>query len=82
MVDQNLLTVFIALTAAAVVIQAGILVGFYFLSLKWSRQADNAIDVSRKVLGPLQAAVENLHAITMRLVEFRAKVQTRIRRAI
>ena len=47
MVDQNLMTVFIALTALAVLIQTAILAGFYFLSMKMSRQADKAIDASR-----------------------------------
>jgi hypothetical protein len=70
MVDQHLLTIFIALTAVAVLIQTGILVGFYFLSSKLSRQADQAIDVTRNVLGPLQTAVENLTGLTARIAEF------------
>ena len=44
MVDQSLLTVFLALTAAAILIQTGILVGFYFASAKLGQQADRAID--------------------------------------
>jgi hypothetical protein len=71
MVDQNLLTVFIALTAAAVLIQTGILVGFYFLSTKLSRQADQAVDVARNLLGPLQTTAENLQSVSERLTEFR-----------
>jgi hypothetical protein len=70
MVDQNLLTIFVALTAVAVLIQTGILVGFYLLSSKLSRQADQALDVSRNVLGPLQTAVQNLKAVTARISEF------------
>jgi hypothetical protein len=71
MVDQNLLTVFIALAAAAVLIQTGILVGFYFLSTKLSRQADQAVDVARNLLGPLQTTAENLQSVSERLTEFR-----------
>jgi hypothetical protein len=79
MVDQNLLTIFIALTAAAVVIQTGILVGFYFLSSKLSRQADQALDVARNMLGPLQTAVENLKAVTGRIAEFSVSTQGQLR---
>ena len=79
MVDQNLLTIFVALTAVAVVIQTGILVGFYFLSSKLSRQADQAIDLTRNLLGPLQTAVENLRAVTERIAEFSASTQGQLR---
>ena len=41
MVDQNLLTIFVALTAVAVLIQTGILVGFYLVSAKLSRPSGN-----------------------------------------
>jgi hypothetical protein len=72
MVDQNLLTIFIALTTLAVLIQTGILVGFYFLSTKLSRQADRAMDATRNFLGPVQKAVENLQDVSARIVEFGA----------
>jgi hypothetical protein len=48
--DQSLLTIFIALTTVAVLIQTGILVGFLFLSTKLSRHADQAMDRSHNVL--------------------------------
>jgi hypothetical protein len=80
MVDQNLLTIFIGLTALAVLIQAGILVGFYFLSTKLSRQADRAMDVSRNLLGPLQTTAENLRAVSARLAELSATTQEQLRR--
>ena len=79
MVDQNLLTIFIALTVVAVVIQTGILVGFYFLSSKLSRQADQAIDATRNLLGPLQTAVENLRTVTARIAGFSASTQGQLR---
>lgn len=75
MVDQNLLTIFLAVTTAAVLIQTGILAGFYFLSTKLSRQADHALDVSRNLLGPLQSTVENLQTATARIVEFSSRTR-------
>jgi hypothetical protein len=79
MVDQNLLTVFIALTAAAVLIQTGILVGFYYVSTKLSRQADQAIEVSRNVFGPLQTTLENAKAVTGQIAEVTAKMPAQLR---
>jgi predicted PurR-regulated permease PerM len=79
MVDQTLLTVFVALTALAVLIQTGILVGFYYISTKLSRQADQAIDVSRNVLGPLQSTLENVKAVTAQIAEVTSKAPGQLR---
>jgi hypothetical protein len=79
MVDQNLLTIFIALTAVAVLIQAGILVGFYFLSTKLSRQADQALDITRNLLGPVHTTAQNLEAVTARLARLSAVTQEQLR---
>ena len=69
MIDQNLLTFFIALTSVAILIQTGILVGFYFLTTKLTRQADRAVDSTRNLLRPAQAAAEGLQSVSARLVE-------------
>jgi hypothetical protein len=79
MTDQTLLTIFVALTAVAVLIQTGILVGVYFLSTKLTRQADNAMDMSRNLLGPLQRTVENLQAVSARIAEFSSRTQQQLR---
>ena len=79
MVDQNLLTVFVALTAAAVLIQAGILVGFYFVSAKLSRQADQALDITRNLLSPVHSTAQNLESVTARLAKFSAVTQEQLR---
>jgi hypothetical protein len=79
MADQNLLTIFLALTAVAVLIQTGILVGFYLASLKLSRQFDQAMDLTRNLLGPLQNAVENLRGVTASVAEFSASTRGQLR---
>jgi hypothetical protein len=79
MVDQNALTVFVALTTVAVLIQTGILVGFFFLSTKLSRQVDQALDSTRNVLGPLESAAENLKAVTAVLSRFSSETQGQLR---
>ena len=77
--NQNLLTIFIAITALAVLIQTGILAGFYFASLKLSRQLDQAVDLSRNLFGPLQSAVENLKSVSGRIAEFSASTRGQLR---
>jgi hypothetical protein len=69
MVDQNLLTVFLALTAVAILIQTGILVGFYLVSTKLNRQVDRALDVTSNVLVPLQSTAENLQKVSAKIAE-------------
>ena len=77
--NQNLLTVFIALTAIAIFIQTGILVGFYFVSTKLSRQADQAVAATRNLLGPLEKVTENLQTVSARVAEFGAATQGQLR---
>jgi hypothetical protein len=79
MVDQNLLTIFVAVTAAAVLIQAGIFLGFYFLSTKLSRQAEQALDVTRNLIGPAHAAAQNLEAVSARIAKVSAVTQEQLR---
>jgi hypothetical protein len=79
MFDQNLWTIFIALTAGAILIQTGILLGFYFLSAKLNRQADQIMGVTQRLLGPVQNAVENLQTISQRLSEFSSKMPEQLR---
>ena len=79
MADQNLLTIFLAVTAVAVLIQTGILVGFYFASLKLSRQFDQVVDLTRNLFGPLQSSIENLRSVTARIAEFSASTRGQLR---
>jgi hypothetical protein len=79
MVDQNLLTIFLALTAVAVLIQTGILVGFCLVSSKLSRQVDQAMDATRNLVGPLQSTASSLETVTARFVEFSASAQKQLR---
>lgn len=80
MVNPNLLTIFIALTAVAVVIQTGILVGFYFLSTKLSRQADQAMDATRNLVGPLHTVADNLQTVSARIAGIGATTHEKLRR--
>ncbi len=70
MYDRNLLIIFVAMTTVAVLIQLGILAGLFFVSMKLSRQADQALDISRSLLGPLHKTAENLQAVSTHVAEF------------
>jgi hypothetical protein len=80
MVDQTLLTIFVALTAVAVLIQTAILAGFYFLSMKLSRQADQAMDATRNMVGPLHTVADNLQDVSAHIADITLKVSRRLRR--
>jgi len=80
MVDQNLLTVFLAVTTLAVLIQTGILVGFYFASAKLGQQADRALDATRNLFGPLQQTVGNLKKVSSHIADLSSEAQEQLRR--
>ena len=67
MAVQDLLTIFLALTGLAILVQTGVLVGFYFVSWKLSHQVEQAMQATRNILGPVQAAVEILQAVSARI---------------
>jgi len=63
MVQQNLLTIFIAVTALAVLIQTGILAGFYFVSSKLAEVRHGVPESGAKSFGIDQAVAEStLHS--------------------
>ena len=80
MVNQSLMTVFIALTAVAVLIQTAILAGLYFLSMKLSRQADKAMGVTRNMVGPLHKVADNLQDVSARIADTSLKASRALHR--
>jgi predicted PurR-regulated permease PerM len=79
MVDQKLLTIFIAITAVAVLIQLGILVGFYFLTSKLTQQANRAVDQTQRLFGPMNQVINTLQSASNRLAEISSSVQGQAR---
>jgi hypothetical protein len=70
MVDQNLLTVFIALTTLSILIQTGIIAGLFYVTYKMSQQADRALGQSRRLYDPLHRIVDSLQTGSVRIHEF------------
>jgi hypothetical protein len=79
MVDQNLLTIFIAVTSVAVLIQAGILVGLYFLVSKMMKQANRAVEQTQLMFGPVSRMIAVIQSASDRLAKVSASVQTQAR---
>ena len=69
MVDQKLLTIFVALTSVAILIQTGILVGFYILSHKVSRQANRAVEETQNLFVLMNRLIKRLQTASDRLAE-------------
>jgi len=79
MVNQDLLTVFVALTAVAVLLQTGILIGMYVLTNKISSQLDRATEHARSLLGPAVSLTEQLQSVTARMAEHGLSTQVKLR---
>jgi len=78
MADERLLTIFIAVTAVAVLLQTGITAGLCFMSLKMSRQADRAAAEARKFVGPVHDLMNKIEFAANRLAEVSASTQTQL----
>ena len=81
MVDQNLLTTFIALTTLAVLIQTGIVAGLYFVTLKASRQVDRLTAETRRLFTPLHRIIETLESSSAQISRFAKSSQGQLKQA-
>ena len=78
MADQHLLTIFIAITAVAILIQTGITAGLCFVSFKMSRQAERAAAEAKRYVEPAQRLINQLESAANRLAEFTAESKTQL----
>jgi hypothetical protein len=66
---EGLLTLFVGLTALAVITQAGVLVAIYMMSKKLSNQVDRFVKDTRDMMVPLKSITENLRTASANVVE-------------
>ena len=66
---ESLLTLFVGLTAAAVMLQAGILISLYLLSRRVADQVESTLDQVRELAPPLKTITENLKTVSEDAVE-------------
>jgi hypothetical protein len=77
---EGLLTLFVALTAAAVMAQVGVLVGIYVMSKRLSEQVERFTKETRELMIPLPSITENLRAASSNLVEIGLAAREQFRR--
>ena len=77
---EGLLTLFVALTALAVMTQAGVLVAIYFMSKRMSEQVDRFVKETREMMGPMKTIAENLRVASTNLVDIGLAAREQFRR--
>jgi hypothetical protein len=77
---EGLLTLFVALTAIAVITQAGVLVGIYVMSKRMSEQIERFMRETREVMSPVRSIAENLRVASANLVEIGISAREQFRR--
>jgi hypothetical protein len=76
---QDWLTVFVALTAVAVLIQTGIVIGMYVLTNKINKGAERASQQARAFMsGRAIKLTEELQSLTSRLAEYGLTAQVKL----
>jgi hypothetical protein len=77
---EGLLTLFVGLTALAVITQAGVLVAIYLMSKRLSNQVDRFMKDTREMMVPLKSITENLRTASANVVELGLSAREQFRR--
>jgi ABC-type transporter Mla subunit MlaD len=75
-----LLTLFVALTAIAVMTQAGVLVAIYLVSKRHSEQIERFMNETRQMMRPIQGITENLRTASANIAEIGVSARDQFRR--
>src|SRR5205085_9907861 len=78
---EGLLTLFVALTAIAIITQAGVPVGIYLMSKRLSEQVQRFMNETREMMVPVRSIAENLRVASANLVENGLSARDHFRRA-
>ena len=77
---EGLLTLFVALTTVAIITQAGVLLGIYFMSKRLSEQVERFMRETREMMVPIRSIAENLKTASANLVEIGLSARDQFRR--
>ena len=77
---EGLLTLFVALTALAVMTQAAVLVAIYLMSKRMSDQIERFMKESREMMVPMKTITENLRTASTNLVDIGVAAREQFRR--
>ena len=77
---ENLLTLFVALTAIAVMTQAGVLFAIYLMSKRLSEQVERFMKDTRETMAPMRIIADNLRTASANIVEIGLSAREQFRR--
>ena len=77
---DGLLTLFVALTAIAVMTQAIVLVAIYVMSKRLSEQVERFMNETREMMAPMKGITENLRTASANIVEIGLSAREQFRR--
>src|SRR5262245_24322297 len=77
---DGILTLFVALTAIAVMTQAGVLVAIYLMSRRLSEQVERFMQETREMMVPMKAIAENLRTASANVIEMGLAARDQFRR--
>ena len=77
---EGLLTLFVALTAIAVVIQAGVLIAIYIVSKRTSEQISGFVKEAHELMVPMRSVTDNLKTVSEDLIELGISAKEQFRR--
>ena len=78
--ESLLLTIFVALTAIAVMTQAGVLVAIYMVSKRHAEQMERFMNETRELMVPIRSITENLRVASANIVEIGQVAREQFRR--
>ena len=74
------MTLFVALTAIAIITQAGVLIAIYLVSKRLSDQVERFMTDTREMMTPVRSIAENLRVASANLVEIGLSAREQFRR--
>jgi hypothetical protein len=77
---EGLMTLFVALTAIAIITQAGVLIAIYLVSKRLSDQVERFMRDTREMMTPVRSIAENLRVASANLVEIGLSAREQFRR--
>ena len=77
---EGLLTIFVALTAIAVILQAGVLIAIYLVTKRTSEQLDKFTRDAGDLMVPMRSVADNLKTVSEDLIELGLSAKEQFRR--
>src|SRR5215831_12435470 len=74
------MTLFVALTAIAIITQAGVLIAIYLMSKRLSDQVERFMKDTREMMTPVRSIAENMRIASANLVEIGLSARDQFRR--